>query len=202
MSGSWFKRILQLLLIAAPGSSTGSAPIAEPTSYFIDLSLVHLLQCDGSSGSGVRVDANLILTAAHVAATMPCTLDGVPLTIETIHEEADVALLRSPAASPRRAVVSCSAPTSGATYFAVGWAAGSDFVVQRLIGTGTFERSQYPFIGAAQFRGSAWGGMSGGPIFDGDGNLIGIVNAGRRDARPLMIGRLLRDTSLCPRSRS
>lgn len=195
---------LVLMLAAAFGlaapmtAKISEAPVeAEPTPYFLDLSLVHLLRCDGVSGTGVRVEANLIATAAHVAAAMPCNINGVPLTIERIDEQADIALLRSPVASPRRVTISCSAPLAGARYFAVGWAAGSDFIVQPVVGTGGAERRQRPFVGAAQFRGSSWAGMSGGPILDGDGDVIAIVNAGRRDGRPLMLGRLLRDTFLC-----
>lgn len=205
--GRWLGRIVLPALVAVVAlAASPESPLqqavaqhsdADPSPYFLDLNLVHLIVCDGGTGSGARIGSDLILTAAHVAAAMPCAVDGMAVTIEQIDVAGDYALLRTQVGLPRQMNISCAEPVSGGRYLAVGWAAGLDFVAQPVIGTSSYERRQHPFVGAARFRGSIYAGMSGGPVIDSEGDVIAIVNGGRRDGRPTMVGRLLRDTTLC-----
>lgn len=193
------KSLTGLVALSLVGASP--APDAFVPGYFIPLDLVKKLDCEGPSGgvsgSGSYIDADLILTAAHVASGRVCKVDGFPA--ETVHVDGklDIAVIRTAFPQKGRISISCQKPKSGDQVFAVGYAHGEDFVVQRYAATGTkASRFHGPFAGLTVFKGHGYGGMSGGPIFDGSGQMVGILNAG--NATGMMMGRMLGETYLCP----
>lgn len=190
-----------MLLIGAAAPAQPS-PDVPPSPYFIQLDHIVRLECNdvagigGRFGTGVRIDATQVLTADHVVHGATCSIAGEPT--EIIHEDGalDIAVLRTAPTGGTRAPVSCAGIQTGRTYFAVGYAFGRDFVVQRV--TGTDGRGRGDFAGEAFVRGIVHPGQSGGPVFDENGSLVAIVNAGLRDGRQLALVRMIRDTYLCP----
>lgn len=180
--------------------SASPAPEMPPNGYFIPIDLIHKLTCSGPSGavmgSGSYVDAHHILTAAHVAAGRTCIVgDQVAQTV-MVDTARDVAVVRTVEPGRGRISFSCVKPKAGDEAFAIGFAGGSDFVVQRFTATGTFiPKRVRNFQGLAIFKGHAYRGMSGGPVIDRHGQIIGILNAVNGNGS--MFGRLISETYLC-----
>lgn len=196
-------KLLYLAAIAAGLTSAAPAPEAVPSDYFIPISLVRQLKCDNGNGSGVTgtgsyIDRDLVLTAHHVTGNRSCSIDGTPVQVVYSNADLDISVVRTPDVSEARMTTSCTAPRAGEEYFAIGFANGRDFVVQRFTATGTAvpARSR-DFHGMNVFRGASYHGMSGGPVIDRDGNIVGTLNAGNE--RSVMLSRSLSETYLCQR---
>lgn len=191
-----FKRMARgVLLLAGLLALTASA---LPSSYFIPLDLVERIQCDAGSGSGSWIDNDAILTAAHVESAGHCMVRGQPTETVYVNGALDLAVLRPAMQSPVRIPLACDVPVTGRPYFATGFAHGTDFVVQRLEGTGEHWSPTNDPSAMDIYRGRIIPGMSGGPIFDDRGYIVGIVNAAPADGRDLSISRSLVGTYLCP----
>lgn len=179
---------------------------AFPTPYFMDLSLTHLIVCEVKHGrymgTGTSINASDILTAYHVVAEGKCSVQGMPVTTVYSDPVGDVAVVRFPpgARSERRATISCAGFKEGGDYFAVGFALGTDFAVQHLTGTNDELRAKgRPW---ALLRGNVFHGQSGGPIYDRDGRIVGIVNAAPDDGTPWALSLPLSETYLCAKGAS
>ena len=184
------RAFLALLLGAAPAPTNEAIP-----SPFIELDTVKRIVCETVVGSGVRIDGNLVLTADRVVAGRACTIDDVP--VELVHEDGarDIAIVRTAAASSIRVPLTCAGFATGFSYFAVGFAHGRKLVVQRLHGTDGIEIRDEALRGLSQLRGLVFPGMSGGPIVDEAGQVVGIVSAGNGSG--LTLSRALNQTKLC-----
>lgn len=192
-------KILALLSLTALVSAS-PPPEAPPNGYFIPIDLIEKLTCSGPEGtvmgSGSYVDAHHILTAAHVAAGRTCVVgDQVTQTV-MVDGHRDVAVVRTPRQGRGRISFSCRKPKAGDEAFAIGYAGGADFVVQRFTAAASFvPKHVVGFQGLAVFKGHAYRGMSGGPVVDSKGQIIGILNA--VNGNGLMFSRLLSETYLC-----
>lgn len=182
---------------AAPATLPGPVPSEEaspPGPFFLTLDLIQQIVCGTWTGTGSRIDSDLVLTAAHVASHDDCTIGGQPARVEYINGGLDIAVMRIASPAPTaRMVISCAKPKPGGTYFAVGYAFGRVFAVQRYVGTG----GKAPGSGQAIFQGLAFGGMSGGPMVDENGQIIGVVTQRNSSGTALTSARLLKDTYLC-----
>jgi S1-C subfamily serine protease len=158
------------------------------------------------SGFAVRSDANsvLILTNKHVVIGRdgsPATRSGVifngsnqnfAATVEATHPEADLAVLRVPLRGGVDKVISIDAtvvPKEGEPIAIIGFPLGLDMEMggewQRVgvstsLNTGTLSK-----VLPSQLVITGYGapGMSGSPIFDARGQVIGIVFGGQRDSQ-------------------
>lgn len=172
-------------LIAEP------APEALPSPFFVNLGLVMQPHCGDAVGSGSWIDGQTFLTAQHVTENGPCTLGGMPAETVYANEALDIAVLKPAIAIGERMPTSCARPRRGDDYFAVGFALGQAFVLQRYTAEGGRAGE------LARFRGQGFQGMSGGPVVDRDGRQVAVLTRILRNGLPVMFARPLADTYLC-----
>lgn len=189
-----------LLAIAALSIVSASPPPeVDANGYFIPLDLVRQLKCYGTdggvTGSGTYIDGDLILSAYHVVSDRKCKVDGAAVETVYVNKAQDIAVVKTPYVAPSFITISCAKPKAGDEAFAVGFANGEAFVVQRYTATGTYRRGGKPFGGLAVFKGTSFHGMSGGPVLDSKGQIIATLNAGNDSG--VMLGRLMGETYLC-----
>lgn len=199
------KLAIALALSAAVPAAAAVIPIqatppiagqADPSPYFLPLDLVEKIECGNKIGSGSRIDTDTVITATHVVTDGGCTIRGKPAEVIYSDPKQDFSVLRTADKSSSRMAISCAAPVEGAEYFAIGYAFGDDFVVQPLTGTSSKVRAGQ-FAGMKMLRGNIYPGMSGGPVIDRTGSIVGIVNAAPRNGLSSMLSLSLSGTYLC-----
>lgn len=177
---------LVFLLSSLPLLLSGAAPAAAP--YSFDHSAVVRVECNGglSVGSAVKIGEQEYITAAHVVSSGACTIEGQPIKNVYLNIDQDFATFDGPK-NNRRIKVSCRGYSRNDNYLSVGYAFGWE--------RKTYEPLIYSGIdldGFASFTGEIIPGMSGGPVIDYSGRVVGINNM-RWPARSMA----LRDTKIC-----
>lgn len=196
--------VMALLLM---GTSTATQPPPIPTPFFIHMNLVRRVICSGGTiGTAAVISNSQVVTAAHVIrGQTSCTIDAEPVTFDYVDNDLDVAVLGWPNRIPTRFFINCNPMRAGDGYFSVGYAFGSELVVQNLIATDNYENIRMS-MGAhgnillrhiRTLRGNIYRGMSGGPIVDENGLLVGINNTTHPEGLPIAGSRELRETYLC-----
>lgn len=188
------KLVAYTAALMALASPTIALSEALPSPFLINLGDIDLIECTTKRGTGVRIDEDLLLTAAHVVSEDTCSVRGAPVELIYFNGDKDVAVVRTKGLNPSRMTYTCSGFKRGETYFAVGWAGGTDLVVNRVRATG-LNRQSGDFKGLAVLRGLTFHGMSGGAVVNQDGELVGLVNAGNSSG--LSLSRPLTDLYLC-----
>lgn len=187
-----------------------SSPV---TKSFIDLNPINLLVCGHSSGTSIIIGKNLMLTANHVIDGYAiCSMYGIKSTVVYKNIDQDIAAVVVPTGNASRLEVNCGGFKSMETYYAVGFAEGKSFIVNKLIAMDGFV--DVPIINdrrmAKHLRpllGTVIPGMSGGPILDEDGKVVGITLAtsvipGSSGDNPVAYSRELKETFLCEKTPS
>ncbi len=200
-----FERLLAFVLALF---SLASPVHARPV---LDVNAVKLVSCGEATGSGALIGRRRLLTAWHVAGRGGCSVDGKPARVVRRDERSDWAVLEADIRGPRLRV-SCRGFRPGRYYLAGGHAFGARLMVQGLRYGGGRGRIHELKDGRPQARGDdfplldglAFPGMSGGPVVDLEGRLVGIVNGSNvmSTPHPLLASALLRDlraTALCRR---
>ena len=168
-------------LLAAPSASAQSAPYAH------DEAAIVKVDCDGGWGTGVAVGGARYVTAAHVVDAGGCTVGGVGITITNVDRWNDYAVFIGPTTN-HVIPVDCGGFDAGKIYIARGYAGGFNAnVLVPWLATELTDQGQRLMIG------DAIPGMSGGPLIDRRGRVVGIVNK-RVASRSLPHSR----TVLCP----
>ena len=169
------------------------------TPYFMDLDIVYKIVCSsGGRGTGFAVDHNKLVTAAHVVRDQgSCHVNGRPVTVVHIDAATDIAIVSVAVENTRRFKLSCAGFTPEKSYVGAGYAQGTDFVAQRVMGTDTFAKGD-KFGGMRILTGHFYRGMSGGPVVDENGVVVGIVSGGPiLPFIPEALSRELKTTHLC-----
>lgn len=182
------KALLACLLAGQP------APDESGSLRFVMYPLVHKVSCDEGSGSAFRVGGNHWLTVAHVATLSHCAIDGDPVSATELDGKNDFARLDTGSGFRSGIKVNCHGFVPGQWYFAIGHALGKPF--QTLLAVyATYAKTpdgKRVFIGDHDFI----PGMSGGPVLNEAGEVVGTVNA-FIPGTPISLSRELKDTSIC-----
>jgi hypothetical protein len=165
-----------------------------PHIAFIKYPLVHKVQCHEGSGTAFRIGGNHWLSVAHVTSMHDCQIDGDPITVVEQDGQNDFARLDTSRGVPNGFPINCHGFIPGQWYWAVGHANGYSFHTEIAV-YATFARwgdGRRILIGPRDFI----PGMSGGPVLNAAGEVVGVINA-YVPGTPISISRELKDTSVC-----
>jgi hypothetical protein len=179
------------LVSASPPNMT---PAEVPSSMQLVLyPLIHKVSCDEGSGTAFRVGSNHWLSVAHVATLSHCAIDGSKVTTTEIDGAHDFA--RMDTTDKRSGFrVNCGGFVPGHWYWAIGHAKGLPFQTAIAL-YATYAKSpdgKRVLIGEY----AVIPGMSGGPVLDDAGQVVGTVNA-YIVGTTVSLSRELKDTSVC-----
>lgn len=165
--------LVVILVALVVGAGAMRAPAVFPNSAV-------KVEMAGGHGSGVYIGRNLIVTATHVIRTEKSvkikTELGEILTGEVLwaNQKYDVALIRTPTPQNVHAShLSCTVPASGDDVMLRGNPTIVEFVTAwgKIAGT---VREMLPWASVVPTNAAIIPGMSGGPVFDKAGNVVGI----------------------------
>lgn len=173
---------LSLILVGMAGTISASTP----PPYF---PMVHQVICDNAKGTAVRVK-DAYLSVHHVTSRPGCNIDGKPIEIEHSSGKLDFSILKRRGHGMK---IDCGGFKLGQYVFAVGYAYG--WPLQRTV---MLRVINLPFSDHVVLVGkeTVIPGMSGGPVMNAQGEIVGMVNA-YHPSFGLSFSRALKDTSVC-----
>lgn len=161
---------------------------------------VEKISCAEGSGTGFKIADGRWITVAHVAKLTACSIDGLPISVTHIDDHGDFAVIAVPGDHRRGGIaVNCGGYRNGVYYWALGHARGDPF--PEIV---PIRHSDYltelggGLHGWAVFYGqmAVIPGMSGGPVLDQTGRVVGTVNA-YNPFWPISFSRPLSETVIC-----
>ncbi len=217
------KKIIAILLLILAAmmlsSSSNTARISvlsgtKPPKFSRDL--VALIQCGPHLGTGIPVSATMMTTAAHVPASeKSCSVTkrlmnseiSTVFTVTTYNASLDYVEMQTQRKQSRFFSVVCQPLITGETYWLVGYPGGTSALeINPAIALDTYQNSYDPAIKGSlfahqrQLRGKAYPGMSGGPVLDNNGNVVGYLSGVSLTDNGIVTIKEFADTPLCSRS--
>jgi hypothetical protein len=185
------------LLVSCPAvpmtTGTSALPEQDPIT-FIQYPLVHQVICLEGKGTAFRVGPRHFLSVAHVTGLHGCSVDGQPIAVTEQDKGRDFSQFDADLPSERKLEINCTGFVPGQWYWAAGYAEGAPFQTELAV-YATFAKDpsgKRVLIGPR----AVIPGMSGGPIFDASGKVVGTVNA-YYAGTGISLSRELKDTSAC-----
>jgi len=154
----------------------------------------------GNTGSGVVIGQNVVLTALHVVYSGHCSIDGQPVKIiaSSVSEDAAIISVKLLTNTPI-ASYSCNGFKNGKRYISFGFSNGAKYepltAMNNTVSTNSSDKFPFQVDNLSALRGVILHGMSGGPIIDENGIVIGINNGS--DSSSIVGSRSISDTPLC-----
>lgn len=165
---------------------------------------VRKIACTKGNGTGFMISDDIMITAQHVIqGSSEChdAYTNEPLTPIYQSYEEDFAVLRvPPMEKPKKKLkITCAGFTPGKVYYSIGFV--GDLIVTRVRATDQIDsakdyRTGTPFRQVRVLNGLVIPGMSGGPIIDPHGRVVGINNATRNKGEQAL-SREMKDTYFC-----
>lgn len=151
------------------------------------------------SGTGTVIARNRVLTAAHVLdGATACLFQNKLLRTVYLDNRLDAAVAVADLGDTPVTPVNCDGLVAGTEYLGVGYAHGRDFAMQRFSFGGSYANQTLKGGGRAVHQGVMGGeahpGMSGGPVVNGAGEVVAVINTGGPDRAGV---RDLTETPLC-----
>lgn len=179
--------------LAAPFIASASMPEAVTITYHASVVKV---SCKEGTGSAFRTGTGALVSVNHVTSLNDCRVGDRPIEVTYSDGWLDFSVSRLPGDGPH-ARINCEGFKDGEIYFALGHARGGP---QRLVTVRYSEQATeaYPVKGFAVLYGAEYfiPGMSGGPVFNRAGEVVGTVNA-YNPFLSLSFSRSLSETPLC-----
>lgn len=208
---AWLTPAVMAATLYAPQEAKIEKVNSDPVYTQTHLDSIFLIQCKASplsmtidgSGTGFLINNRTVVTAQHVVEDMySCTIDGVALKMDQENKTLDYATLSIGTRGLESLPIRCEGFKRGENYYAIGYARGSRFTMNRLIASSRFENAtdengQRIGTHLRELRGTAIPGMSGGPILDKDGYVVGITVAISTSGVDRVFSRELKETHLC-----
>ena len=181
-----------------------SPPLIDaPSGTMVNFKTIRRIMCSSYTGTGVVIGEGTMITAAHVIQPTDICVDQESGQIGVVVYKdfsADVATVKfSKKLFSEKMEISCKGFKKGGRYFAIGYEHGESLVINRMVGSGvteqvlTVEGGNYPQM--SMLFGRIIPGMSGGPIVDDKGRMVGMNNA--TDSQMRGWSRSMRDTKYC-----
>lgn len=191
----------QPLLIDGPASAPAEFPLLTPVPQhrlegerqWTQFPHVKQVLCSGTRGTAFRVGEHMLISAAHVTNGISCTIES-NIVQATPEPDLDIAVIAYPIRKLGGFKISCDGFKPGQYYHAVGFARGAPWQqTVTVLATSMQDKAGYRImLGYPTFI----PGMSGGPVMDSAGVVVGIVNM-YSPFKPYSWSRELKDTSLC-----
>jgi hypothetical protein len=171
-----------------------SATEPTPSPQFVHYASVEQVLCDTGRGTAFRISPTTFLSVNHVTRMTGCSIAGKPYTLAYASPEQDFSILTVQYGGTA-AKVNCGGFIPGEWYYAVGNALGlsiQTLVTLKAVGVENDGR-KFSVMMASY---TVIPGMSGGPIFNAAGEVVGTVNAYNGGFKT-SYSRSLADTKVC-----
>lgn len=140
---------------------------------------VYAVQEEGALCAGVAVTYkghNYIVSCWHcVDRGLPVTVDGQPVELLAFNIPKDIVILSAPKSIKKFTTIKAELPPVGAKVHMWGFPAGNFLYTHGVI-SGLCKGFGHKQVFAVD--GLVWKGNSGGPVFDNDGRVLGIISFG------------------------
>ena len=156
--------------------------------------LIHQVSCREGSGTAFRVGPRHFYSVAHVTALHQCKVDGKPIKVTEQDGLHDFSQFDVDLPARKHLGINCTGFIPGHWYWSVGYAFGAPFQTSIALYATAARDGNGRRVLLGQH--TVIPGMSGGPIFDEVGRVVGLVNA-YIPGSPISLSRELRDTDAC-----
>lgn len=187
------------LALAIASASLSVPAIPQDAPLYANIDQIRMVICEGGavSGTAFRTGSGAYTTANHLTDGRNCEIDGEPAQVTWHSAELDIAIVRTSVhGDPLK--VNCGGFHDKEMVAGIGYAGG--FPMQRVVIVMASEELTRAYqwggfttlLGVERFI----PGMSGGPVLNAQGEVVGIVN-GLHNVEPLSFSQSLSETPLC-----
>lgn len=184
--------IVKPVLAGALALVFSTQEIGSPTTFTTN-PYVEKVSCVEGSGTAFKIEDGRWVSVDHVSKHSGCLVDGQPVEVVTADPLGDFSTLKIDDPRLGGLPVRCEPLRKSEWVFAIGHARGDPFPqIMPLMFVGKADGARF---GTFVFN-RVIPGMSGGPVVDAAGRVVGTVNA-YNIFYPVSFSRLVVDTELC-----